>query len=612
MESPAGKQPAKPASPKAKQPDNLAATMPEAAQAAPAKSQDATQIFNETVPAPQANLKTAPPASKPDAPATGPKSAAKTVAKPQAAPAMGATGEFDESHNAGEQTEALGGDVPARTSAPSAAAAPASQPPNPAAGETFGDFRLDKKLGEGGMGAVYKAHQISMDRIVALKLLAKNLSGNQGFVDRFKREARTMARLDHPNIVRGFAVGELDGQHYVAMEFIDGASMQSWMDKLGKLSVGDAVHVVLCTAHALDHAHDQSLVHRDIKPDNILMTSKGVVKLADLGLAKKTDDDMSLTQSGTGFGTPYYMPLEQYRDAKHVDGRADIYALGVTLYYFLTGKLPFFGDTHFDVIKLKEAAKFTPVRRHNPEVPERLDLMIDKMIQKDLKHRYQTCAEVIEALEGLGVASEFPTFVGAAPAAGSGKASATPTTRTLPASPKQKTAPPSQSDDPGRELWVLRTTDGRGQKVKKQVSTGRLKQLLERGEIDPATSTVQRLNEQAQRPLGSVPEFSSLVQSKMVQTKADRRSQKLDNAYEQLDREANRRALVRKLGNMFRSVASIVILIVVIAALAIGGWWLFKNKDAVVQKVQDAAKGTQDAGSSTESQKPPQQPAAPK
>jgi serine/threonine-protein kinase len=479
---------------------------------------------------------------------------------------------------------------PAATKVATAAAPsgprPADRPP-----EVFGDFRLDKKLGEGGMGAVYKAHQISMDRVVALKLLAKNLASNAHFVERFYREARTMAKLDHPNIVRGYAVGENEGQHFVAMEFIDGQSMQKWMDKLGKLSVGDAVHVVLRAAYALQHAHEQSLVHRDIKPDNILMTTKGVVKVADLGLAKNTDDDMSLTQSGTGFGTPHYMPLEQYRDAKRVDGRADIFALGVTLYYFLSGKYPFSGETHFDVIKAKELAKTTPVRRLNPEVPERLDLMIDKMVQKDAAHRYQSCAAVIEALESLGVANEAPSFVAgaAATAARPGPVPARP--GGTPPKPKASAPGAAVADEAARELWVLRCKDGRGQKVKKQVSTGRLKQLIERGEIDTAGATVHRVNEETQRPLGSYPEFASLVQSKAVQARADRRSQKMENAYESLERQASRQKTIKAIKGLLRNTASLVTLIVVLASLAFGGWWLFKNKDRVVKQVQNATQG---------------------
>src|SRR5262245_14815481 len=384
------------------------------------------------------------------------------------------------------------------TDAPESAqgAASAKRPENEGTPQVFGDYRLDVMLGEGGMGAVYKAHQISMDRTVALKMLSEKLANNQDFVARFRREAQTMAKVDHPNIVRGFAVGDVGGQHFVAMEFIDGKSMQKWMDKLGKLSVGDAVHVVLCSAYALQHAHEQSLVHRDIKPDNILITNKGIVKVADLGLAKKTDDDMSLTQSGTGFGTPYYMPLEQYRNAKHVDARADIYALGVTLYYLLTGKLPYFGETHFDVIKAKEAAKFIRARRHNPEIPERLDLMIDKMIQKERAHRYQSCAEVIEALEAVDVASTFPSFIGAPPPVSAKSAAPTARPSTLPQRHKTATMAPADQETP--DMWLLRYKDERGEKVKKQVSSGRLKQLIERDEIDLSSATVARPGDHSQ------------------------------------------------------------------------------------------------------------------
>jgi serine/threonine-protein kinase len=646
----------KPSAPAAGPRDNLASTTPETTSGGGPESLEGTQLFNDTVPTTQDQQKTTPPGTRPSqmktvaaglgatemfsekpaapakpkaaatAPAAsrpaaksqpahslgsteafvegGPAATKPAAPRPQATRPMDATGEFTDSPEAAaDQTQPIQ-DRPA-PSKPAAKAPikPPSESGVPAEGETFGDYRLDKKLGEGGMGAVYKAHQISMDRTVALKMLAKNLGGNQGFVERFYREARSMVKVDHPNIVRGYAVGEADGQHFMAMEFVDGASMQKWMDKHKKLPVADAVHVVLCTAHALHHAHEQTMVHRDIKPDNILMTSKGVVKLADLGLAKRTDDDMSLTQSGTGFGTPYYMPLEQYRDAKRVDARADIYALGVTLYYFLTGKLPFFGETHFDVIKLKEAAKFTPARKHNPEIPERLDLMIDKMIQKDPKHRYQSCAEVIEALESLGLASEFPSFIGAPPpAAKSGPATARPST--LPPKSKSKTDPPPVADEAAREMWVLRYKDETGKTAKRQVSTGRLKQLIERGEIDPSKATVHRINEQNQRPISSYTEFASLVQSKVVEARADKRSQKLENAYDRLERDAKRQKLVRTIKSVG---VKLVILAVVVGALAFGAKWFFANKDSVMKKVQDATKAAQEpAGASGSSEQPKQ------
>src|SRR5207248_6262426 len=138
-----------------------------------------------------------------------------------------------------------------------------------------------------------------------------------------------------------------------------------------------ALHIVLACAHALQHAHELKLVHRDIKPDNVLLTRKGVVKLADLGLAKAQDEDLSLTKTGTGAGTPLYMAPEQARDVKHVDHRSDIYSVGCMLYYFLTGKLPFTGETLVEVIDAKQKGKFTPARRLNADIPPRLDLIID-------------------------------------------------------------------------------------------------------------------------------------------------------------------------------------------------------------------------------------------
>ena len=196
-----------------------------------------------------------------------------------------------------------------------------------------------------------------------------------------------MAKIDHPHVVKCYAVGEERGKHFVAMELIDGNSMQDWLDELGSLSVEDALHVVLICAEALEHAHGLNMIHRDIKPDNILVTKRGLVKVADLGLAKATDDDMSMTQSGTGLGTPHYMPPEQARNAKYVDARCDIYALGCTLYHFVTGKLPFAGGSVVELITNKEKGQFTAAKRINSKVPGRLDLIIDKMMAKDPNDR---------------------------------------------------------------------------------------------------------------------------------------------------------------------------------------------------------------------------------
>ena len=167
----------------------------------------------------------------------------------------------------------------------------------------LGKYRLIKKLGQGGMGEVYLAEDTKLGRNAAVKVLSKQLAGKSDFVQRFNREARAMAKMNHENAVSVYDVDEAHGFHFVAMEFVDGKSMQKWMDELGKLSVGDALHVILRCAEALQVAHNQSMIHRDIKPDNVMLTSKGKVKVADFGLAKATDEDKSMTQSGTGLGT---------------------------------------------------------------------------------------------------------------------------------------------------------------------------------------------------------------------------------------------------------------------------------------------------------------------
>src|SRR5262249_22290853 len=162
-----------------------------------------------------------------------------------------------------------------------------------------------------------------------------HLAASQASVDRFYREAKSGALLNHPNVVRNLAVGQdrATGKHYLVLEFVDGASAHALLQRYGRLSVGDAVHIALDTARALEHAHSRSIVHRDIKPDNILITRSGLAKLADLGLAKRTDEASHLTAARQGFGTPYYMPYEQAMNAKYADGRSDIYALGATLYH---------------------------------------------------------------------------------------------------------------------------------------------------------------------------------------------------------------------------------------------------------------------------------------
>lgn len=275
----------------------------------------------------------------------------------------------------------------------------------------LGDFLLVKKLGEGGMGAVYQAQQVGLEREVAIKVLASHLAKDPKFLERFQREARVMANLDHPHILRCFAVGEAHGFHYLAMELASAGSLESWIERLGKLSVGDALHVIIAAASGLQHAHERGLIHRDVKPGNIMITAKGVVKVADLGLVKTVTEDVTLTRSGTGVGTPIYMSMEQMRDAKNVDGRTDIYSLGCMLYRCLTGRPPHQGASYIELFEAKEKNKYPPARRFNEDVPRRLDIIIDRMLEKNPKDRHRTCAELIEDLQSLGLANPALSFI---------------------------------------------------------------------------------------------------------------------------------------------------------------------------------------------------------
>ncbi len=276
---------------------------------------------------------------------------------------------------------------------------------------TLGDFQILRKLGTGAMGAVYLARQRSQQRLVALKVLSRALSERRTYVQRFDREAEVMARLDHPHIVKLYGIGEEQGLHYLAMEYVDGWTLTTLLDRRGgHLGVADALHLILRCADALSHAHGLGIIHRDIKPSNIMVSQLGQVKLADLGLARPVETDLSLTESGLGLGTPHYMAPEQARSAKRADPRSDIYSLGSVFYRMLTGALPFEEDSAVELLLAKEQGIFPTARRRNSDVPPRLDLMVDKMLAADPRYRYQNCAELTRDLEGLGLARTNLSF----------------------------------------------------------------------------------------------------------------------------------------------------------------------------------------------------------
>jgi serine/threonine-protein kinase len=413
------------------------------------------------------------------------------------------------------------------TSPSASTARPAGSPAGAQKLTALGDFKLIKKLGSGGMGEVYKGHQISLDRDAAIKVMARHLASNQHFVERFYREARLMAKLDHPNILRSFAVSQDHGFHYLAMEYVDGGSLQDLLKREGKLSVGDATHVILACARALEHAHEINVIHRDIKPDNILLTKKGVVKVADLGLAKALEEDVALTQSGVGAGTPHYMAPEQAISAKHADARSDIYALGCMFYCLLAGKPPFTGESALELLKAKEAGEVPPVRRVNQDVPERVDLIIGRMAARKPANRYPTCTELIRDLEGLGLANPVLSFfAGVAGPGARAPAPAAPRPTPKAASPSAS-APPAAAHPPAdpdeADLWWVTVLDEQRKPALRQFTTDRVKILIKEKRVT-ADSLACRKRGDEKRPLISFKQFEPLLRSHKAKEDVERKT----------------------------------------------------------------------------------------
>jgi serine/threonine-protein kinase len=258
--------------------------------------------------------------------------------------------------------------------------------------------RILEKIGSGGMGTVYRAQQLSMDRVVALKILNERHSRDRAFIERFVREARAAGRLGHPNVIHVNDVGEAGGVHYFSMEYVDGTTVKRLLKEDGRLDLDKALDIVVQTARALKYAHDNGIVHRDVKPDNIMLTKEGIVKIADLGIAKTFDDSSSDASSKRIFGTPHYMSPEQAL-GKEIDARADIYSLGATFYHVLTGSTPFSGRTVMEVLKAHIEGNLPPVKGKAPDVPDSVVFIIERMMARRREKRYPTTAALIEDLE---------------------------------------------------------------------------------------------------------------------------------------------------------------------------------------------------------------------
>ncbi len=269
-------------------------------------------------------------------------------------------------------------------------------------------FQVLSKLGQGAMAVVFKAKQLSLDRIVAIKVLPKRLSENPEFVERFYREGRAAARLNHANIVQAFDVGESGGYHYFVMEFIDGKTVYDLIVDSKPMAEKDAIRVIIQCARALHHAHEQGLIHRDVKPKNLMLTKAGDVKLADMGLAREVGDFVTATaEAGRAYGTPYYISPEQIRGEITIDARADIYGLGATFYHMVTGRVPFDGTTPSAVMHKHLKEPLIPPDHINKLLSAGVGEIIEVMMAKSPDDRYPSTSELIADLEAV-LAGEPP------------------------------------------------------------------------------------------------------------------------------------------------------------------------------------------------------------
>ncbi|HEY3319035.1 MAG TPA: serine/threonine-protein kinase [Planctomycetota bacterium] len=270
-------------------------------------------------------------------------------------------------------------------------------------GQTIGGCAIERLLGSGAMGAVYKGRHLALQKDVAVKILSAKYASDTQYVQRFIAEARLAAQIEHPNIVQVLNVGCENGQNFIVMQFVLGESLAAKMSREGPLPPLEAASIALGIARGLAAAHHRGIIHRDVKPLNVMLTGHGEVKVADLGLAKalSEDEDSSITQAGETMGTPQYMPPEQAADARSADRRSDIYSLGCTIYHMLVGSPPFTAKTAVGVIQkhIQEAAPAPSARRAG--VPPPLNDLIVKMMAKEREQRPQTMGEVVLALERI-------------------------------------------------------------------------------------------------------------------------------------------------------------------------------------------------------------------
>lgn len=278
-------------------------------------------------------------------------------------------------------------------------------------GRTLGEFHILRIIGRGGMGQVYLAEQKSLKRKVAIKMLRPELAANRTSLLRFRAEAEAVARLSHANIVQVYAISEQDGTHFMALEYVEGRNLRDYLNRKGPPDLAVSLSLMRQIAAALQRAHEAGFVHRDVKPENILLTRKGEVKVTDFGLSRcfaETAEPTNLTQTGVAMGTPLYMSPEQVQ-GKPADPRSDVYSYGVTCYHLFAGSPPFRGASAFDVAVQHVQNTPPPLAQVRPDLPHEVCAMIHKMMAKNPDERYQSFKEILrdlnrvrDSLSGVG------------------------------------------------------------------------------------------------------------------------------------------------------------------------------------------------------------------
>ena len=269
-----------------------------------------------------------------------------------------------------------------------------------AAGQQFAGYEIIAEIGRGGMGAVFQARQISLQRPVALKILPPHMAGDAGYLARFQAEAVAAASLNHPNIVQVFAAGESEGIEYIAMEFVEGETIQHRLRRCGRLPLTEALDVAYHVASALDYAWQSAqLIHRDVKPDNIFLAQNGAVKLGDFGLAKfLREGASSVTLTGHVMGSPHFISPEQARGLRDVDFRADLYSLGCTLHCLMTGRTVFEGPDFVSIVLKQVNDVPAPITTLLPDCPASINRLLARLLEKDREKRPQSYAELVELI----------------------------------------------------------------------------------------------------------------------------------------------------------------------------------------------------------------------